>query len=1137
MAVQHPPNKPTQRARKGAKKKAKRSSQNELTGIRDHCVKLQEEGAGEEEIEAWLFMANLTDSERLEIKNYLKSCKNNNNGKVSHGNVISSKREDLGNKGFGESSNGINSASNVAEKTRLNHEYGLPVGLNCASDIARMDLSETPRLNDEYGLPVCNITERNSDAADGTLPFKPSFSSFSQELPLLGTHKQTNERNMNAASKTVDSAAVLAAPREQALWENPKPQRRERPPRVSRRSESDKAGVQGKTALIDHGDDAKLKDRSKRDVSEDSSSTSGTERQTASDGSSRSDMMVESKVVVSEEHVALTGAHSQEEGTSSARSAGSSMLETNPSEAVGIEVEDAQASEIADIKETGTDSVQVSEETVPSKQEAGETEVPKPVDMTAEAGVPKPVVDMTGETEVPKPVDVTGETKVPKLVDMTGETEVHKPVDMTGKTEVHKVADTTETEVPKAVDMTGETKVPKPVDMTGETEVHKPVDMTGKTEVHKAIDTTEETKVPKPVDMTGETEVHKPVDMTGETEVHKPVDMTGKTEVHKAIDMTGKTEVPKAVDMTGETEVHKAVDMTGETEVHKAVDMTGETEMHKAVDTIGEAKQPEPVDIKDQTETPDTFDFKGLSVETSENNEGAGGEVKVSFTTNLQKEKGGVERSVRLVFYSSSSEDECCEEDPSKSGVLTALHATSAEKNTSESSSTDVPNSEHSRSSSLDKELACGVGVETSESSCPASPRRKVWRKKHRTPAIPFFDDSITVQLKSDSWKSFGPERQIPDLSAGVGREVGEAQTSLATTTPDCPSISTQTEGRDFGAVSKGVAYPPQKAEDGYRFLVANEDYICAASTGAAILSSKSHGQKLKLDKSTTVDITCQPSADWLYSCFPGVAVAHLNEVLEVCHGDVGMAVELMFEWGISNPITPHDKHQLQKEMAKHRSQAESSSPGMPEAAAWEGKNERISAPPTLMDLCMNLLPQTNTDIQQQVINSSEQRLQRIESTESQRIRSISFEEIHSDSDTGIDLSDHFSLDLFTSSTTSKRLDDVRWKSQPKVLSSESAKESSERSSVVDFPSVLAGEVRAEPQNEGRRPERVLGSYTASSLPVASASDSTLPDSEAQLVQGDLALPLPAGLVRNLEELFGTLPIPNKGETAFQMNF
>ena len=90
---------------------------------------------------------------------------------------------------------------------------------------------------------------------------------------------------------------------------------------------------------------------------------------------------------------------------------------------------------------------------------------------------------------------------------------------------------------------------------------------------------------------------------------------------------------------------------------------------------------------------------------------------------------------------------------------------------------------------------------------------------------------------------------------------------------------------------------------------------------------------------------------------------------------------------------------------------------------------------------------------------------------------------------------------------------------------------------MVDFPSVLAGEVRAEPQNEGRRPERVLGSYTSSSLPVASASDSALPDSEAQLVQGDLALPLPAGLVRNLEELFGTLPIPNKGETAFQMNF
>ena len=902
------------------KKKKKRKSQRELLGIRDHCVKLQKEGASAEEMEAWLFMADLTDNERLDIKGHLKSCRNDSINKVDYGNVTSDEIRDLG-KASRKSFNGFDSASS----------------LNTA-------WTETTQLKDEYGSPTSNVNDKNCDDTDSTIPVKSSSDSLPRKTPAVDTQKREGVDFMNVASESVQDTKASTVPKEDTSSENPMPQRR---PRVSRSSsESGNADGRGNShdarthLVVSSGDEEEFEVESTRDVNEQCNSTPSTKSQidSGTGSSSGTDQTDEGDVAVVEEIVLLSEALSvdnEEGGTDRTGRFDTSMSDTNPPKATGVEVKEIQPSEMADITE--------------------------------------------------------------KKVDPVGDSE--------------------ETDPPKSVDLKKENKMLTPVDIKGET-----------------------------------------------------------------------------------------------------------------------AEPSEHVDVTDKTESSNPGHFQELGVETSNNLEGAESTVKVSSIAAVQKEKESVDRLIRLVSYSSSEADDDAEK-PLKSDTVTpsAVTITLAERSTPDSDSTDVSSPDHSRSPSFEKPAAFSISAENSESPCPLSPRRrKVRRKKHRAPVLPFFDDSIKVQLNSDSWKSFGPERQIPDRDTKAGGTVWEAQASQinAAATADCTTFSTQTEGRDFGLASKSISTSLcGETEDGYRFLAANSDYACAANNDAAVLSLKMRGHKLKLDKSTTVDITVEPSADWLYSCFPEVAMAHLNEVLEVCHGDVTVAVELMFEWGISNPITPRDQHQLRKEMAKYSSQA---SPWTPEAATCGSRDEGVSAPQRLVDLCMSLVPQTNTAIQQQVINSSEQRLQRIESTESQRIRTLSYEESCARADSSrVDLPNRFSLSSFTSGASPRYIYNSRYEPMAEVLSSHSSsKQSSQRGSVVDFQSVLAEEIKVVQQKEDARPKSMSHSNSASTLPRASASESALLDYAVEGGHGDLALPLPLDLVGSLEQLFGKLPIPNRGESV-----
>ena len=430
--------------------------------------------------------------------------------------------------------------------------------------------------------------------------------------------------------------------------------------------------------------------------------------------------------------------------------------------------------------------------------------------------------------------------------------------------------------------------------------------------------------------------------------------------------------------------------------------------------------------------------------------------------------------------------------------------------------------SEDSRSVSPEVQGSYGGSAENSESSCPASPRRKVRRKKHKPPFQPFFDDGVKMKLNADSWSNFIPEKQIADTAVrgGTDEEKGQGSITEQRSVSNYVSVSTQTEGRDFGIASKGSA----DLEDGYVIRVANKNYTCVSSTETARSLSKMQGPKVTYDKSTVVDIVEEPTVDWLYGMFPGVATAHLNEVLEVCHGDVTMAMELMLEWGITTPLTPHDKRQLSKETTSPRA-------GQREGGGSEGRGKR--SPLRLVDLCARLVPDS-ASVQQHIINSSQQRLQCIESTEYERLRSISLEEAGTGSGYGLDLR-QLSLDVFSAS---KRETVSSSEAQSETDKSDSSKESSVRGSAIDLLSMVTEGRSMKQKNKEVKPVRTK----PQSVPRTSRSDSALRSHTAPRAtdhagaggqsEGDLALALPARLIYNLEQLFGPLPLPDRSESV-----
>ncbi|KAL8577093.1 hypothetical protein ACOMHN_002172 [Nucella lapillus] len=402
-----------------------------------------------------------------------------------------------------------------------------------------------------------------------------------------------------------------------------------------------------------------------------------------------------------------------------------------------------------------------------------------------------------------------------------------------------------------------------------------------------------------------------------------------------------------------------------------------------------------------------------------------------------------------------------------------------------------VSSTDKSRSSSPGE---CGHTGEEKNTQASGSPR-KTRKKKHKSQPSPYLEDEVKVRFISDSWKNFEPEKQISETEDKVQNSDDSLKGAEHSDIEQCQEnychADTQTEGKDFGTAVKGTV----DLEEGYYVIKANNYFRC--SENVDIFTRRK--VKNVCDKSSMVDISEESSVEEMHKLFPEVAEAHLNEVLEVCHGEVDMAVDLLFEWGLTVPLTPDDKLSLYNETFPHTS----------EMTAETDAKLKVR----LLDLCVKKLNQAGIDnhlIQQKVIDSSQQRLKRLESSEYQRLRSLNWESSQG-TPVGVHLPPDLSLSAFTSG---------------EVWASDSSPEPSEAGK---FQSAL-GEDRCE--TEGLDSSQLGDSGGSQRVFGAQAAARKREGESAHLAEGDLTVSLPACLVSNLEQLFGCLPIADRGAAA-----
>ncbi|KAK7496517.1 hypothetical protein BaRGS_00012169 [Batillaria attramentaria] len=459
--------------------------------------------------------------------------------------------------------------------------------------------------------------------------------------------------------------------------------------------------------------------------------------------------------------------------------------------------------------------------------------------------------------------------------------------------------------------------------------------------------------------------------------------------------------------------------------------------------------------------------------------------------------------------------------------------------------------SDFSRSSvSPEKQLTSNSAAENSESSLNAScPRKKVRRKKHKAVPEPFLDDMFKDQVVSESWKSLSPSMQITDIQTAAA-EGSDSSDNIVHTRMDRQvhrEASSQTEVQDFNImfmVETSFSNNTIPLEKGYQYAMAKGQYVSVDVTASSTTATHSPHGKLTLEKSTLIDMPLEqiePNMEILQNCFPEVAARHLKEVLEVCGGDMEWATNLLLDWGVSTPFTPHDKHRLQQEMAKH--QERYTVPAL-SAAPEDLDTRNVFQPPSLFDICQKRLPcsmeskQLSDDVQRHVISSSYQRLQRIESHELERVRSISFDESRAEG--GSDLADDISSlvsftassPTFDGSTGKVKMSPLKASFQLKnvaeeVFSSGSSRGSSQSGSVDDLQSALAEtpEASAGSPFQGQVTEQQREEAKGSKpLPQPFRTEKV---KEAVPLIDDttgLMLTLPKNFISQLEELFGPLP-------------
>jgi hypothetical protein len=1192
-------NKPKPLQPLGGKKKRSSKRQKELVAIQEHCLRLQEEGQAGEEIDAFIFLANLSQSDVKEVRDYLlqyKPAAAENSGENSGGNSYSR-----------SSSSSVKSVVSSSDTSRSNSSTDISMlGSGAVWETQkpkgqRKQKAENKRIRaDSEGSTKKKVGENNGKFKSGAQErdFKTGgrsqtnandFNSLTKpdsKSKKVNTKQTTRDGNFNKveeykekgnqdktgskeeANRSVESESSIvmqgqnlvvqgqssmevqrsSVPGQISVWEDPMPQRGERPTRQHRRSEAESS------------DSAINLDTLNAEMAETSSSEK--DKTDATGSVDTSVASVESGIAMAEERALSASASSSDTGRGGDRyddDTDNAEVNHDGTESLNentLQGQLAQSDITSEVEFYLEDSAEVKE-----KQRLREENLRRQKSSVGEK-----------ETTA-KPVGKDGYFDSNETFDNSKAASISSPnsgIHLINKTEKDLSAPknkSSEEEDSALMRESHEIEIPP---LRSESEGFCVTDITNPYGGTSEKEPSNESRGFLPVDASECSDSKR--QSGGESvivEEEEEIFLDTFDSAHSFTESKSPSAQDDDKDVSAETAGRKSNEGLTVNEmrnVNTAADKIG-SDAH-VVESLAEKTK-----LENLSTTAENTAENFVKINDSDSNidvKAAEIEQEVTFD---HKEQRRTENSVLLVEYSSSSEDDG-DQLKDEETFATALDDTPSPATHGSRDQTENAMQQERQSSLPLPAQQLFVVVQdystttttTSDSSGPSSPVKKVRRKKHKVAPAPFLDHSVRTQLAADCWKNYTPDSPqkslTPDRELSVTPERGSPSPSRSLTPDRQRQISetgvdfeasvdaentknvaeesgsfilagfttagTQTEGGDFGTASKNV---DSEGFD-YKIIVANNHYTPHKGESVDVFRSVSH--KLRLDKSVMVDISEEPSVDWLYSCFPGVAVGQLNEVLEVCNGDVELAVELMFDWGITTPITPTDRRQLKKEMANKRSSLEADairSPLTPEKIVHP---DFIVSPSKLLDLCMKTVNRCSPDIQQKLISSSKQRLERLERSESEKIKSIDFSEIleEEDEESSLGLSEIVSLDDFTSEESP----DKELEREVSPLSTEQTP-SMTKQTVTKLPSSL------KPLTP--KPLRMLPNFRRLQEPSTAAAETAIkPDMERAVpaiskqifepvervgaASEILTLPLPPDLLSSLQQMFGKLSLPSK---------
>ncbi|XP_067663295.1 NEDD4-binding protein 2-like [Haliotis asinina] len=270
--------------------------------------------------------------------------------------------------------------------------------------------------------------------------------------------------------------------------------------------------------------------------------------------------------------------------------------------------------------------------------------------------------------------------------------------------------------------------------------------------------------------------------------------------------------------------------------------------------------------------------------------------------------------------------------------------------------------------------------------------KSKTHRKKQGN-VLPFLDNDAKQKFQTENWSSFG----LPTMAQSSDSKVSEMRSVVPKGRRiACRSFYSFTSSRDFAFLKDINCNKPLhqiKDSEQYTVLLGKSRDINFEKTQRMKTKTQSPEEQrihysVSLDKgcmTDELDLQVPADVEFLVKAFPGAEENHLRDALDICQGNVEWTVNLLLDWGETVPFSSVDKEEISSQMKQKT----------PDKTVKLAKQSPpTKCPLSLFDLCQKAIDAnslaSNDEVQDKVIKTGYQRLQRMESHSMMRVRSIS---------------------------------------------------------------------------------------------------------------------------------------------------